>query len=106
MQKKPYQPVSGLIWLFYFKICSYEDGTLWLTQKMIAELFDVQKPAIPKHLQNIYDLEELEKTQLFPFLGTVQIEDEREVTRMLDYYNLDEVTSVGYYVNSVRAAQF
>ena len=84
----------------------YEDGTLWLTQKMIAELFDVQKPAISKHLQNIYDSGELEKNATVSKKETVQIEGEREVTRMLDYYNLDAVISVGYRVNSVRATQF
>lgn len=84
----------------------YEDGTLWLTQKMIAELFDVQKPAISKHLQNIYDSGELEKNATVSKKETVQIEGEREVTRMLDYYNLDAVISVGYRVNSIRATQF
>lgn len=84
----------------------YEDGTLWLTQKMIAELFDVQKPAISKHLQNIYDSGELEKNATVSKKETVQIEGEREVARMLDYYNLDAVISVGYRVNSVRATQF
>ena len=52
----------------------YEDGTLWLTQKMIAELFDVQKPAISKHLQNIYDSGELEKNATVSKKETVQIE--------------------------------
>jgi len=84
----------------------YEDGTLWLTQKMIAELFDVQKPAISKHLQNIYDSGELEKNATVSKKETVQAEGEREVTRMLEYYNLDAVISVGYRVNSVRATQF
>ncbi|MDD2401279.1 MAG: virulence RhuM family protein [Clostridia bacterium] len=84
----------------------YEDGTLWLTQKMIAELFDVQKPAISKHLQNIYDSDELEKNATVSKKETVQAEGEREVTRMLEYYNLDAVISVGYRVNSVRATQF
>ena len=84
----------------------YNDGTLWLTQKMIASLFDVQTPAISKHLQNIYESEELDKNSTISKMETVQVEGSREVTRLIDYYNLDAVISVGYRVNSVRATQF
>lgn len=84
----------------------YEDETLWLTQKMMALLFDVNVPAISKHLQNIYAEGELEKDSTISKMETVQAEGERTVTRMLDYYNLDAVISVGYRVNSIRATQF
>ena len=84
----------------------YKDGTLWLTQKMIASLFDVQTAAISKHLQNIYESEELDKTSTISKMETVQVEGSREVTRLIDYYNLDAVISVGYRVNSMRATQF
>lgn len=84
----------------------YKDGTLWLTQKMIASLFDVQTAAISKHLQNIYESEELDKNPTISKMETVQVEGSREVTRLIDYYNLDAVISVGYRVNSMRATQF
>lgn len=84
----------------------YKDGTLWLTQRMIAELFDVKTPAISKHLQNIYDSHELERDATLSKMETVQDEGGRRVTRQLEYYNLDAVISVGYRVNSIRATQF
>ena len=84
----------------------YKDETLWLTQKMIANLFDVQTPAISKHLQNIYESEELDKKSTISKMETVQVEGSRKVSRLIEYYNLDVVISVGYRVNSMRATQF
>lgn len=84
----------------------YEDDTLWLTQKMMAALFDVNVPAISKHLQNIFSEGELEQASTISKMETVQNEGGRIVTRMIDYYNLDAVISVGYRINSVRATQF
>ena len=84
----------------------YEDETLWLTQKMMASLFDVNVPAISKHLQNIFNEGELDQDSTISKMETVQNEGERTVTRMIDYYNLDAVISVGYRVNSIRATQF
>ena len=84
----------------------YEDETLWLTQKMMAALFDVNVPAISKHLQNIFNEGELEQESTVSKMETVQNEGGRLVTRMIDYYNLDAVISVGYRVNSIRATQF
>ena len=84
----------------------YQDDTLWLTQKMIAKLFDVNIPAISKHLQNIYESEELDKSSTISKMEIVQHEGSREVTRTIDHYNLDAVISVGYRVNSIRATQF
>ncbi len=84
----------------------YKDGTLWLSQKMIANLFDVNVPAISKHIQNIYDSTENTKETTVSKMETVQIEGSRNVSRLVDYYNLDVVISVGYRVNSVRATQF
>ena len=84
----------------------YEKETLWLTQKMMASLFDVNVPAISKHLQNIFAEGELEPDSTISKMETVQNEGERTVTRMIDYYNLDAVISVGYRVNSIRATQF
>lgn len=80
--------------------------TLWLTQKRMAELFGVGVPAISKHLENIYESGELQKEATISILETVQQEGSRQVTRKLEYYNLDAVISVGYRVNSAQATQF
>lgn len=84
----------------------YENETLWLTQKMMATLFEVNVPAISKHLQNIYTEGELEESSTVSKMETVRNEGGRSVKRTLDYYNLDAVISVGYRVNSIRATQF
>lgn len=84
----------------------YEDETLWMTQKMMASLFEVNVPAISKHLQNIFNEGELDKKSTVSKMEIVQNEGGRSVTRMIDYYNLDAVISVGYRINSIRATQF
>ncbi len=84
----------------------YENETLWMTQKMMAALFDVNVPAISKHLQNIFSEGELDQDSTVSKMETVQNEGGRTVNRMIDYYNLDAVISVGYRVNSIRATQF
>lgn len=83
-----------------------KDETIWLTQKSMSELFDVQIPAISKHLQNIYDENELKKEATISKMETVQIEGERNVKRSVDFYNLDAIISVGYRVNSRKATHF
>lgn len=84
----------------------YEDETLWLTQKMMAQLFDVSVKTISEHLRNVYESGELERESTIRKFQTVQIEGSRQVTRNIDHYNLDAVISVGYRVNSIRATQF
>lgn len=84
----------------------YEYETLWMTQKMMAQLFDVNIPAISKHLQNIFNEGELDRDSTISKMETVQIEGTRQVSRMVEYFNLDAVISVGYRVNSIRATQF
>ena len=84
----------------------YEDETLWLTQKMMAQLFDVSVPTINEHLKDIYESEELERNTTIRKFRIVQTEGSRQVTRNIDHYNLDAVISVGYRVNSIRATQF
>lgn len=84
----------------------YEDGTLWLTQKMMANLFDVDVRTVNEHLTNIYKTEELEKDATIRKFRIVQTEGTRQVVREIDHYNLDAVISVGYRVNSIRATQF
>ena len=80
--------------------------TIWLTQKRMAELFGVGVAAISKHLENIYESGELQREATLSVLETVQQEGVRQVTRKLEYYNLDAVISVGYRVNSAQATQF
>lgn len=84
----------------------YEQENLWMTQKAMAELFDVNVPAINKHLNNIYDDEELSKDSTISKMETVQKEGNRNVKRNVEFYNLDAIISVGYRVNSRRATQF
>lgn len=83
-----------------------EEETVWLSQKAMATLFGVSKKTISEHLINIYDTLELEKTTTVRNFRTVQQEGDREVTRNIEYYNLDAIISVGYRVNSVEATQF
>ena len=80
--------------------------TIWLTQKRMAELFGVGVAAISKHLDNIYASGELQREATLSVLEKVQQEGARQVTRKLEYYNLDAVISVGYRVNSAQATQF
>ncbi|MCG9969483.1 virulence RhuM family protein [Pelotomaculum terephthalicicum JT] len=84
----------------------FEDENFWMTQKAIAELFDVQVPAIAKHLKNIYDEEELTREATVSKKEIVQIEGGREVSRLVDFYNLDAIIAVGYRVNSKKATRF
>lgn len=83
-----------------------QNETAWLTQKSMAALFDVDRTVITKHLQNIYFEEELDKESTSAKIAQVQIEGERNVTRNIEYYNLDAIISVGYRVNSAKATQF
>lgn len=82
------------------------DETIWLTQKSMAELFDVDVPAISKHLSNIYEDGELLKDLTISKMEIVQQEGNRQVKREQNFYNLDAIISVGYRVNSRRATQF
>lgn len=84
----------------------FQDETFWLTQKAMAELFDVNVPAISKHLQNIYEEEELTRDATISKMETVQTEGSRTVHRMVDHYNLDAIIAVGYRVNSKKATRF
>lgn len=83
-----------------------KDETIWVTQRGMAELFDVNVSAISKHLANIYAEGELSQPATVSKMEIVQTEGARQVTRLIDFYNLDAVISVGYRVNSRRATQF
>ena len=84
----------------------FRDETAWLPQKALAELFGVKVPAINKHLKNIYESRELERGATISKIEIVQSEGGREVTREVEFYNLDAIIAVGYRVNSYQATQF
>ena len=84
----------------------FKDETFWLTQKAMAELFNVNVPAVSKHLQNIYEEGELERDSTISKMETVQQEGERQVRRTVNHYNLDAIIAVGYRVNSKKATHF
>lgn len=83
-----------------------KDETIWCTQKNMAELFDVNVPAINKHLTNIYDEGELIKTLTISKMEIVRKEGNRNVKRNVEFYNLDAIIAVGYRVNSKKATKF
>lgn len=84
----------------------YEDETVWLTQKMMAALFDVGVPTVNEHLANIYKSLELKEKATIRKFRIVQKEGCREVRREVEHYNLDVIIALGYRVNSVRATEF
>lgn len=83
-----------------------QDENIWLTQKMMAELFGVDVRTISEHLQNIFRTWELTEKWTIRNFRIVQQEWERDVSRDIEFYNLDAIISVGYRVNSSRATQF
>jgi len=83
-----------------------KDETIWLTQKGMSELFDVNTQAITKHLKNIYAEEELLKNSTCSILEQVQKEGTRRIKRTVEFYNLDAIIAVGYRVNSKKATKF
>lgn len=83
-----------------------QNETIWLTQQKIADLFGVDRSVVTKHLQNIYEINELSKEATCAKFAQVQQEGSRNVTRQIEFYNLDAIISVGYRVNSTRATQF
>lgn len=84
----------------------FKDETFWMSQKMMADLFEVGVPAISKHLQNIYAEEELELSSTVSKMEIVRLEGSRQVKRDVDFYNLDAIIAVGYRVNSKQATRF
>ena len=84
----------------------FKNETFWLSQKAMAQLFDVQPQAITKHLLNIFNEQELDKNSTCSKMEQVQNEGSRSVRRMVDFYNLDAIVAVGYRVNSKKATKF
>lgn len=84
----------------------FEDETFWLTQKKLAELFDVEVNTINYHLKEIFKSGELEEHSTIRNFRIVQTEGTRRVQRNIEFYNLDAIIAVGYRVNSYNATQF
>lgn len=83
-----------------------EDETVWLTQKLLAVLFDVEVNTINYHIKEIYKIQEQKEAATIRNFRIVQTEGKRQVERTVEFYNLDMIISVGYRVNSERAMQF
>ncbi len=97
-----YTPTNGPITIETY----IKDETIWLTQQKIADLFEVDRTVVTKHLKNIYQEEELQKEATSAKFAQVQKEGEREGARNQKYYNLAAIISVEYRVNSTKATQF
>lgn len=80
--------------------------TVWLSQAQMAELFGTQRQAITKHLKNIFNTQELERSATSSILELVQKEGTRLVRREVELFNLDVIISVGYRVNTQRGILF
>lgn len=94
-----FQTASGKVNIDVF----FKNETLWLTQKKMAELFEVNVPAISKHLKNIFDESELSENSVVSILETTADDGKNYKTQ---YYNLKAILAVGYRVNSHRATEF
>ena len=84
----------------------YEDENIWLTQKMMATLYDVALPTINEHIKKIYSDSELEESATIRKFRIVQTEGNRQVQRETNHYNLQMIIDVGFKVNNERAVQF
>ena len=84
----------------------FDEDTVWLNQYQLEELFETNRTSITKHISNIYKSEELEKKSTCAIFAQVQKEGNRQITRKINFYNLDLIIAVGYRVNSKRGTQF
>ncbi|MDO5555083.1 MAG: virulence RhuM family protein [Clostridia bacterium] len=83
-----------------------KDENVWLNTYAISSLFEVDRTVITKHINNIYQEQELEETSTCAKIAQVQKEGSRSVTRHISYYNLDMIISIGFRVNSKKAIRF
>ncbi|WP_057936251.1 RhuM family protein [Algoriphagus resistens] len=84
----------------------FEQDTVWLNQKQLAELFGKDVRTISEHIKTIYKTQELEKDSTIRNFRIVQLEGKRNIDRKIDHFNLDMIISVGYRVNSKQGIQF
>ena len=80
--------------------------SIWITQKQLADLFEVEVHTTNYHIKNIFKQKELDKISTIRKIRIVQIEGNREVVRNVEHYNLDMIISIGYRVNSLKATKF
>ncbi len=85
---------------------TFENDTVWLSLEQMAELFQRDKSTVSRHIKNIFVEGELKQEATVAKFATVQTEGNRQVTRDIEYYNLDVIISVGYRVKSLRGTQF
>jgi len=86
--------------------CRFADETLWLSQALISDLFQVSLPTVNEHLKGIYAEGELPAEATIRKFRIVRREGAREVARVIEHYNLDAILAVGYRVRSERGTQF
>ncbi len=86
--------------------CRFEGQSIWLTQRLMAELFQTSVPNINQHLKAVYDEGEVDPDATIKKYLIVQTEGNRQVSRQVDHYNLDAILAVGYRVRSHRGTQF
>ncbi len=84
----------------------YEDENIWLTQKMMATLYDVTVPAVNQHLKRIYSDNEMTREATIKKYLIVQTEGNRQVKREVDHYSLQAIIAVGFKIENERAVQF
>ena len=84
----------------------YEDENIWLTQKMMAVLYDVEVHTINYHIKKILEDNELNENSTIRKFRIVQNEGERQITRNTNHYNLQMIIAVGFKINNERAIQF
>ena len=86
--------------------CRFQDETIWLSQKLMAELFKVEVPTINEHLKTLCETGEINPEPTIRKFRIVRQEGNRQVARVIEHYNLEAILSVGYRVRSPRGAQF
>ena len=86
--------------------CRFQDETIWLSQKLMSQLFDVEVPTINEHLKILYESGEIDSEPTIRKFRIVRQEGSRQVARVIEHYNLEAILSVGYRVRSPRGAQF
>lgn len=86
--------------------CRFENETLWLSQKLMSELFDVEVPTINEHLKTLFESGEVDPAATIRKFRIVRQEGKRQVARVIEHYNLEAILAVGYRVRSARGTQF
>lgn len=109
---RPETPLAGELILYQTKDgrtrveCRFHDETLWLSQALMAELFQVTVPTINEHLKALYSAGEVASDGTIRKFRMVRLEGQRRVEREIEHYSLDAILAVGYRVRSLRGMQF